>query len=211
MTKSNLVGTVGVVLLSMSHTAHAIDECNDATGLPVPVTNTCTVDGNGPGNTCSGDVNGVIHNIIIGSIGDDVIKAKTGNDIVVGLAGFDIICLDQGNDFADAGSGDYVVRAGAGNDMVNTATFFNFPGRTFGGSGNDTLVATFGATSASGQGGNDGLFGDALNDILLGGSGSDFLSGADLDDTLNGGSGAPDACVGGDGNDSFSGCEVVVQ
>ena len=118
MKKSNLVGTVGVVLLSMSHTAHAIDECNDATGLPVPVTNTCTVDGNGPGNTCSGDVNGVIHNIIIGSIGDDVIKAKTGNDIVVGLAGFDIICLDQGNDFADAGSGDYVVRAGDGNDLA---------------------------------------------------------------------------------------------
>lgn len=219
MKTSNLVAAasavLGITALGMSSAAYALDQCADANGQNQLVTNTCTVDGNGVNNLpCSQDSGvGGPNDIIFGSAGPDVIKAKEGNDIVVGFGGDDIICLDAGNDFADGGDGNNVIRGGAGNDAVNTGTFFANTSRDFGGSGNDVLVSTFGALISFGQAGNDIQFGDALDDVLQGGAGADFLGGADGNDTLDGGPqslGTFDVCVGGDGIDQLLNCEVPV-
>ena len=75
------------------------------------------------------------------------------------------------------------------NDLSNTAvSALQFSG----GDGNDTLDGrdTHIALRASGDSGNDILFGGSANDSLLGGVGNDILSGGGGNDTLTGGLGA---------------------
>jgi Ca2+-binding RTX toxin-like protein len=72
----------------------------------------------------------------------------------------------------------------------------------YGGSGNDSLVGSYGFDFLFGESGSDRLSGGANYDNLYGGSGQDSLSGGSSDDLLNGGSGR-DRLTGGTGGDAF--------
>jgi Ca2+-binding RTX toxin-like protein len=102
------------------------------------------------------------------------------------------------------------IALGDANDFLNTAA-----GRVIGtinmGEGNDTVVGSALADSASGgigddalagNGGNDTLLGQDGNDTLNGGLGNDYLDGGIGNDTLFGGAGN-DRLIGSAGNDFF--------
>lgn len=100
---------------------------------------------------------------ILGTEGDDVIRAGAGDDTVMGLGGDDVICAGPGNDTTRAGSGNDTVRSGRGDD------------------------------SSSGESGDDSMRGQGDTDYADGGVGVDecFFEDhvqceADLDVTMTG-------------------------
>jgi len=100
---------------------------------------------------------------VLGTEGDDVIRAGAGDDTVMGLGGDDVICAGPGNDTTRAGSGNDTVRSGRGDD------------------------------SSSGEAGDDSMRGQGDTDYADGGAGVDecFFEDhvqceADLDVTMTG-------------------------
>ncbi|MBM79334.1 MAG: hypothetical protein CMJ78_01915 [Planctomycetaceae bacterium] len=71
-----------------------------------------------------------------------------------------------------------------------------------GGSGNDTVVASFGADFIAGGSGNDNITASDGNDRVFGGGGDDFIDGGAGDDRLDGQSGN-DTLEGGEGAEVF--------
>ncbi|GCL40844.1 hypothetical protein NIES80_05340 [Dolichospermum planctonicum] len=84
-----------------------------------------------------------------------------------------------------AASGGYydVLTGGSGNDSLTASYVWSL---IFGGDGNDTLSCNIGNHTLSGGAGNDSLSGGYGNDILSGGDGNDTLSGGAGNDTLSG-------------------------
>ncbi|MEM9782460.1 MAG: iron-regulated protein frpC, partial [Pseudomonadota bacterium] len=103
--------------------------------------------------------------VLFGSIRDDKIEAKGGNDVVFGLLGDDKIDAGDGDDRVLAGIGDDTVSGGNGVDTI------------FGGLGDDTLVANKG---------DDFVFGGGGDDLIVwnNGDGSDLFDGGRGDDTV---------------------------
>jgi uncharacterized repeat protein (TIGR01451 family) len=104
---------------------------------------------------------------LVGTEGDDVIRAGAGDDTVSGLGGNDVICAGPGNDTTRAGPGNDRVRSGRGDD------------------------------SSSGESGDDEMRGQGDNDLADGGVGVDMClfetherCEADLDVNLTGPSSA---------------------
>ena len=100
---------------------------------------------------------------IVGTEGDDVIRAGAGDDTINSLGGDDVVCAGPGNDTTRAGAGDDTVRSGRGDD------------------------------SSNGEGGDDSMRGQGDNDQADGGTGVDgclfethVQCEADLDVTLTG-------------------------
>lgn len=130
------------------------------------------------------NINGTNGNdVLLGTLGDDIINGGNGNDYLYG---------DEGNDTLNGGGGDDTLDGWTGNDTLN------------GGNGNDTLLGWYGNDVLNGGSGNDTLAGEFDDDTLDGGSGKDFLSGGDGNDTLDGGSDS-DTLYGGEGNDTLKG------
>lgn len=73
--------------------------------------------------------------------------------------------------------------------------------------GRDAVLADDLDDKICGQGDPDDLRGQGDDDRINGGQGADQLFGGGGADVLNGGDGQNDYCDGGDGNDTFSGCE----
>lgn len=117
------------------------------------------------GRTIEGNNQGQLS---MGSAGDDVVRARGGNDEVYTRAGNDFVELGWGNDIAGTGTGWDTVNAGGGNDSV------------FGGTGNDIL---------RGDAGHDQLWAGDHDDLVEGGDGNDMAGGGRGDDTLRGGAG----------------------
>jgi Ca2+-binding RTX toxin-like protein len=160
--------------------------------------------------TNGNDTNG---NGLNGSIGDDLVFARNGNDIIAAAAGNDAAYGGNGNDtfMATVGDGNDVYDGGAGRDRISLSV----------GGGNDasvnldssahtvngTLLAAQTATSV--ENGTDTLVSieDAIGgggaNILVGTAGVNRLEGRGGNDTLVGGDGG-DQLVGGTGNDTAS-------
>jgi uncharacterized repeat protein (TIGR01451 family) len=104
---------------------------------------------------------------LVGTEGDDIIRAGAGDDTISSLGGNDVICAGPGNDTSRGGTGDDMIRSGRGND------------------------------SSSGEGGDDSMRGQGDTDYADGGSGVDeclfethVQCEADLEPTITGPSAA---------------------
>ena len=98
-----------------------------------------------------------------------------------------------------------VVYGTAGNDVIHGG---NHPQIIMGLGGDDSLYAGNSGDCLVGGDGNDKLYGDNGTDILIGGDGNDYLDGGNGKDDLDGGPGTGDVCIGGNGHDTYTGCEV---
>lgn len=133
---------------------------------------------------------------IIGSLGDDTIRAGRGCDLVYGFAGDDIIDGQNGDDVVYGGEGTDDIAGGDGVDYL------------FGG---DNVSLSGLLEELNGEDGDDILIGGGGNDRLVGGddrdneSDNDYLVGTDY---ANAGVGEIDFLRGGDGADTFVLAEV---
>ncbi|HWB74849.1 MAG TPA: hypothetical protein VG755_07830 [Nannocystaceae bacterium] len=129
---------------------------------------------------------------IIGTAGNDRIRARAGNDVVVGLGGDDLVEGGNGDDQLIGGEGNDILRGEAGADTL------------LGEDGADTLEGAGGADHLDGGAGDDALDGGADPDVLFGRDGNDVLVGGGADDIVTGGEG-DDTLEGGAGNDTIAG------
>ena len=122
-----------------------------------------------------------------GEFGDDVINGGSGNDRIWGGPGFDLIRGGSGDDILDGGGGLDTVFGGAGNDYIVSGTgnideSFELERSTSnGGSGDDTILATFDAILTGGRGADKFVIGRFFGEAAqLGGLNvTDFQPGVD--------------------------------
>jgi hypothetical protein len=165
---------------------------------------------------------------LIGGPGTDDLFGGLGRDRLEGGADWDILVGTDGNDTLRAGDGNDELRGGPGDDSINGETGFDravfidemgpvnanlSTGRATGrGIGTDTLASVqdlFGTARAdtlTGNGGSNFLSGHHGNDRLVGHAGNDGLFGQNGNDTFNGGPGS-DRCVQGPGSGIRRACE----
>ena len=165
---------------------------------------------------------------LVGTDGDDVIRAFGGNDTVDAGAGHDTVRAGTGNDLVSGGDGDDTIDGGSGRDTISGGAGDDViqggddNNRLFGdagdddirgggshdllegGTGNDVLHGEGGLDTILGGSGDDALFGGGRHDLLEGGTGNDTLDGGRDTDTLDGGAG-DDLIFGGHGYDFVSG------
>ena len=158
---------------------------------------------------------------VLGGAGDDNLLGEQGEDRLVGQGDVDSLFGGPGDDRLLAGTGEAIITEGLiggpgddhldGGPGLDTAHFFDAPGGVSvslrdgaaTGHGSDTLVDVEGVGGSNfddvieGDGGSNGLFGQAGDDRIFGlGSGNfrsfeqDVLAGDDGDDLLVGGGGA---------------------
>ena len=102
---------------------------------------------------------------IVGTGGPDQIEGTDGDDVIVALGGDDVIFSGDGDDIVCAGRGDDVVFSGSGDDRVfgqgDDDFLYGGPGSDVlrGGAGDDVIEGGPGTTRASGQSGNDEMWG----------------------------------------------------
>jgi Ca2+-binding RTX toxin-like protein len=114
-----------------------------------------------------GDIDGsgnTLHNLIVGTPGDNLLDGRGGNDTLDGL---------EGDDDMRGGSGADLLVGGDDDD------------RLAGGSGNDALDAGEGTDRLLGGSGNDRLLWDAIDERADGGSGVDTLELTGFGETLD--------------------------
>ena len=129
-------------------------------------------------------------NDLVGTNGEDLLRATDADEFIEGLGGNDIIFAFAGDDVVKAGDGDDDVRADVGDDHVH------------GGAGADTLAGGGGDDAIDGGDDDDIVSGQAGDDLLAGGEGDDEVLGGAGNDTLTGGEGA-DTLSGGRGSDLY--------
>jgi len=184
-----------------------------------------------PAITCNGIEATIIgtsgDDVIDGTAGDDVIVGLEGNDIIKGKGGNDVICGDEGNDQLFGNAGSDTIFGGEDADFIEgnngADTIFGEDGDDIisgkrgadtidGGNGNDLIFGGDGADVISGGDGNDTIEGGAVGDTISGDAGNDKLIGDAGSDNLDGGTNDPlsaDICVGGQGSDTETACEVI--
>lgn len=144
--------------------------------------------------------------------GNDYLYGSYGNDRLYGGDGNDQIFGEQDNDYLEGGSGNDILNGGIGTDTMvggegNDSYYVDEAGDVvteLEGEGIDKVIATFdytlaanienldlgsGATTGTGNGLDNEIFGNAGSNMLDGGDGNDTLKGGLGNDTLIGGSG----------------------
>ena len=157
--------------------------------------------------------------VVLGSVGDEVINGRKGDDALfggggddylVGSVGDDSLYGGEGDDRLIGGSGRDVMMGGAGEDHISGHRGRDYveggagDDRLYGYSGMDTLVGGEGRDALYGGSGRDALYGGVGNDAMRGGSSADTLYGGEGDDHIKGDSGA-DVIIGGAGRDVLYG------
>lgn len=138
------------------------------------------------------------HDRVYGGAGNDTLAGGAGNDTLQGEAGRDRINGNAGDDTISGGTDIDTLSGDGGNDLIYGAAEGSLDAASdtiYGGSGNDTLVASVGVLGTAGS-------------YLDGGDGGDLICGGAGNDTLDGGAvvdGAPDTIFAGAGNDIVTG------
>lgn len=140
-------------------------------------------------------------NVVNAGAGNDTVWAEAGNDTVEGGLGNDHLYGGDGNDVITDVGGDDFIRGDAGDDNINGGPGIDI---LFGGDGNDTVRGGDGADEVNGNDGNDTLFGDANDDAMDGGRGNDRVDGGLGNDKTDGFEG-DDVLMGGPGVDILTG------
>ncbi len=133
--------------------------------------------------------------VLLGTAGDDTLRAANDTDIVDALGGNDTIYGYSGSDSTVSNA---ALMGNDGNDVI------------YGGIGSEVIYGGAGEDSLYGRDGNDlmyGYQGGSINghpSAASGADGSDYMNGGNGNDTLVGGLGS-DTLVGGNGNDVLVG------
>ena len=140
---------------------------------------------------------------LLGTPGDDLIRALAGDDTVRAAAGADLIYGNQGRDLIYGNPGTDKIYGGQGEDRIyggqdsdiiygnveHDIVYGNIAADVlYGGQGNDLLYGGQGADILFGNQGNDTIYGNLSDDVIDGGAGSDRLHGGGGKDLLVGGS-----------------------
>lgn len=147
-----------------------------------------------------GNINAIgnaLANVLTGNNGNNTLDGRGGADTMNGGGGGDdTFFVDNAGDVVVAGSGYDIIYSGVSRTMS---------------ADEDEMILTGTATNAVGNGGDNVVRGNTLdnnidggagNDTLEGDAGADVLNGGLGDDTLDGGTGA-DALTGGAGDDTY--------
>jgi hypothetical protein len=118
--------------------------------------------------------------VIVGSVGSDVIEGRGGRDRICGGVGKDSLDGGAGNDRLFGGGGDDVLDGGEGKDDI------------FGYRGNDLIDGGKRKDFVKGGPGSDTIWGGAGPDVLKGNGGADWVRGGAGNDSINGGPGTDD-------------------
>ena len=146
---------------------------------------------------------GTIYNDqLTGNSGDNVLRARDGNDTLFGGGGADTLRGELGNDILNFDELDIEVSGGDGMDTAKVtgasgAVNLNLTGSLIevvnaSASNFDNTFSAEGAywvVSITGGNGNDSIIGGLMNDRLIGGGGNDTIRGAGGNDNLTGGLG----------------------
>lgn len=139
--------------------------------------------------------------ILMGTAGDDLIRAGAGFNRIDGLAGSDTIYGGRDTDFIAGGVGTDLIYGQGGDDQIIGQSGDDV---IYGGAGNDYAAGNLGQDLLFGNMGNDFLVGESGVDVIFGGTGNDFVAGGGDDDFVFGDEG--DDLVDGDaGNDVVNG------
>ncbi|MEX0280595.1 MAG: calcium-binding protein [Arenibacterium sp.] len=120
------------------------------------------------------DPSTVIFDAVSGNVTPPVDGPTTGDDFLVGTSGDDKIKALAGDDLINGKGGDDILIGDGGDDVINGG---NGKDRLLGRAGGDDLKGGKGKDKLSGGGGNDDLGGGKGNDTLIAGKGVDTLTG----------------------------------
>lgn len=112
-------------------------------------------------------------NRFINALGTEVFPGTPGNDLITGTAGDDLFIASAGNDTIDGMDGSDTLdmsAAGAAGAFVDLASGLAFSSAT----GIDSLSNI---ENVIGSSGNDGLYGDALDNVFTASAGADIIDG----------------------------------
>lgn len=151
-----------------------------------------------------------IDDVILGTAGNDDIKADDGDDYVCGLEGGDTITGGDGDDTIHGDEGIDKLYGNSGEDEmhggIDDDKMWGGPDNDTmnGDDGNDTIRTNAGDDVANGGDGEDRIYGNAGNDELNGDADADRLFGNADNDEINGGAG-DDSLYGHTGVDTMNG------
>lgn len=195
-----LMGGAGADHFDGAHVA-TVSYDGIAVGITLSLTSGAAIGGDADGDTFTNVnrvVGGAFADTLIGSAGNDRFDGGSGNDYLTGRAGADQLIGGAGIDsalYGDSAAGVQVnLQSGTGAGGSAAGDTLSGVENVIGSSHNDVLT---------GNGGDNGLWGDLGNDSVAGGSGADLLRGDAGNDTLDGGLGA-DRLDGGAGIDTAS-------
>lgn len=120
-------------------------------------------------------------NRFINALGTEVFPGTPGNDLITGTSGDDLFVASAGNDTIDGMDGSDTLdmsAAGAAGAFVDLATGLAFSSAT----GIDSLSNI---ENVIGTSGNDGLYGDALDNVFTASGGTDIIDGRDGSDSFD--------------------------
>jgi len=151
------------------------------------------IDGAGGADTLYG---GAGMDTLIGGFGYDTIYGGDDDDDIDGDDGNDDLYGEDGSDDINGGAGDDTIFGGGGVDTIDGGTGTDTIDYSLAGGGINVNLST-GTVSNDGDGANDIIVGNSIenvvgsgsNDIIIGGSGANDLQGGGGADTLTGGDG----------------------
>ncbi|TRW95156.1 calcium-binding protein [Paracoccus sp. M683] len=166
------------------------DTINLSSELPSPLA--VRIDGGQGNDTIWAEGQG--KHVIDGGAGRDSLSGGDGNDALFGRQGADVLLGGAGNDTLQGGVGADQLLGGTGKDRARYADAaaavvvdLVTPANNRGDAAGDVLTSI---ENISGSNHNDGLFGDAGDNVLWGEKGKDRLDGRGGSDTLFGGNNA---------------------
>lgn len=111
---------------------------------------------------------------LAGTLGDDVIDGRGGDDKIDGYTGDDHLIGGAGNDTLQGHEGDDHLEGGAGNDKLSSSAGNNI---LDGGDGNDTFFSiTYGEDQILGGSGDDTIYAVTGASVITGGEGDDIIN-----------------------------------
>ncbi|MFS8180285.1 calcium-binding protein [Pseudovibrio denitrificans] len=111
---------------------------------------------------------------LAGTLGDDVIDGRGGDDKIDGYTGDDHLIGGAGNDTLQGHDGDDHLEGGAGNDKLSSSAGNNI---LDGGDGNDTFFSiTYGEDQILGGSGDDTIYAVTGTSVITGGEGDDTIN-----------------------------------
>jgi Ca2+-binding RTX toxin-like protein len=167
-----------------------------------------TIDGKGGDDFICG---GGGDDFLLGGPGDDLIRSFSGDDFINGGPDRDTMLADEGNDLVIGENGRDFLSGSTGDDTLIGGDFLLKDERVDVLTGDDVFLGGLGNDIMIGDDGDDGFLAFSGNDFVVGGKGNDRMNGFPGDDFLDGGEGLEDECAGGDGADSATDCEVVIE
>ncbi|MES0869334.1 calcium-binding protein [Pseudovibrio sp. SCP19] len=111
---------------------------------------------------------------LAGTLGNDVIDGRGGDDKIDGYSGDDHLIGGAGNDTLQGHDGDDHLEGGAGNDKLSSSAGNNI---LDGGDGNDTFFSiTYGEDQILGGSGDDTIYAVTGTSVITGGEGDDTIN-----------------------------------